>query len=167
MALTLVETPGATNANTYATLAEAEDLVLAMAFPGTWGTATTAQKNAALTTAARRLDTLTWKGTRSSLTQALAWPRAGVVDRDGFGLDGTTIPARLKAAQVELAVRELAEDRGADPVAGAPQRVKLGSLEVDYGSGARRVPPGVTSTVEAMLADLLLGGSGSVLLVRS
>jgi len=48
-----------------------------------------------------------WKGRRYTETQALDWPRNDVWDQDGYLVSYSTIPAALKEAQVELAVRAL------------------------------------------------------------
>lgn len=46
-----------------------------------------------------------YRGTRASATQALAWPRTGVVLRDGPALPDGTIPYALKRAVCALAAR--------------------------------------------------------------
>jgi hypothetical protein len=55
-----------------------------------------------------------WKGTRANETQALDWPRNDVWDQDGYLVSYSTIPAALKEAQVELAVRALTADLVSD-----------------------------------------------------
>lgn len=104
MPLTLVATPGAANANAYATVAAA--LALASYRVGPNATAfvalTSDQQIQALVTAARDIDTLEgWPGfygERSSDTQALAWPRTGT------DYDDNVLPPPLVQANIELAL---------------------------------------------------------------
>jgi len=44
-----------------------------------------------------------WKGVRANATQALAFPRSGLVDSDGYPIETTEIPRHLKPAQIEFA----------------------------------------------------------------
>jgi len=143
--------------DTYASLAEAEAYMATLTFKDAWGSADPA-KEAALKQAARLLDTLNWKGTRATQAQSMAWPRVDVVDRDGYEVEG--IPAALKNAQAEFALRLMAEDRTADAGALAPQAMTIGSLQI---SDLRRsvFPPSVLE-----LARDFLRASGGVLVVR-
>lgn len=85
MALVIVTTAGAANANAYASLVDAEAYVLTLPVATDWATATDPIKNAALVQATRMLDTLLWNGWRTApTTQALQWPRQGVVDRENY-----------------------------------------------------------------------------------
>ena len=68
--------------DTYVTVAEADTYLR-----GAWSAFDTADKESALVEAARSMETLTWKGSKTSEAQALAWPRTGVVDRYGRALD--------------------------------------------------------------------------------
>lgn len=102
MPLTLVATPGASEANAYATVAEA----LAHAEYRVGGAAfvalTTDQQIQTLVTAARDIDTLEhdpgFLGDRATETQALAWPRTGT------DYDDDELPAALVQANIELAM---------------------------------------------------------------
>ncbi len=65
---------------------------------------------------------LMWtKGSRTTSTQALQWPRTGCVDRRGAWVDETTIPAELKEATCELAERLLSPQMGGQSDAGGVQ----------------------------------------------
>lgn len=48
-----------------------------------------------------------WKGTRKFDSQALAWPRVGVLDADDYSVSDTIVPTPVKYACAELAVRSL------------------------------------------------------------
>lgn len=64
----------------------------------------------ALVMATRRLEQLGYLGRRSTSTQRLAWPRAGIRNSEGCWLDSTTIPEQLTAATCELALALLQAD---------------------------------------------------------
>ena len=81
MAIVLVATPNAADANSYLTLNDAQDIIDGLVESDdvvAWGTATTDQKNRALYTATQRLDRERYLGARATDTQALQWPRTGV-----------------------------------------------------------------------------------------
>ena len=122
MAIVLVATPNAADANTYLTLSDAQAIIDGLVESDdvvAWGTATTDQKNRALYTATQRLDRERYLGARATDTQALQWPRTGVRRPDtyintyavGFPFRITTdyfaddeIPVQVQEAQATLAV---------------------------------------------------------------
>ena len=152
-------TPGT---DTYASLAEAEAYMATLIFKDAWASASgDPAKESALKQAGRLLDTLlNWKGTKATGNQSMAWPRVGVFDRDGYAIASDAIPAQIKNAQCEFALRLLAEDRAGDAGGLAPESLKVGSLEI---TGLKRqvIPPSVTE-----LCRELLKGGGSTRLVR-
>lgn len=165
MALTLVPTAGAVDANCYCSLAEAEAYVATLSFATDWAVTDEAKK-AAIITAARWLDTLRWKGIRSAQAQAMQWPRCGeyavqfidltvagtgyLLDRDGYQIPTDTIPTAIKNANAEMALRLLAEDRAADAGALVPSSLKLGSLDVQ-GLKRHLFPPSVLELCDWLL----------------
>lgn len=134
MSVTLVETPAAANANTYATEAEALAYFAArLPLAAPWSGVT--DKTAALAMAARVLNVFVqasrtlvygdnrvpyyvtrraWTGTPTTITQALAWPRTGMYDVNGNAIGTMVIPQALKDAQIELAGQLAAEDTTLD-----------------------------------------------------
>ena len=120
MAVVIVATPGAANANSYLTLADAQVIVdgfVEDADVQHWNTGNTDSRNRALFTATQRLDRERFLGARATDTQALQWPRTGVRKPDtyvntyavGFPFRITTdyftdteIPTQIKYAQVVL-----------------------------------------------------------------
>jgi hypothetical protein len=87
MAITIVATPNAANANSYLTLADAQAIIdgfVQDADVTAWATATTDQKNRALFTATQRLDRERYLGARATDTQSLQWPRTGVRRPDTY-----------------------------------------------------------------------------------
>jgi hypothetical protein len=116
MALTLIATVGAANANSYATRAEGDTYHEGHLYSDDWTGATTATKEEALVMATRVLDEMyTWAAWSVDPDQALQWPRSGVMDFLYLStiLD-TAIPPKLKDATCELARQLIAADRTAD-----------------------------------------------------
>lgn len=103
------------------------------------------------------IESLTFKGTRTSTAQALTWPRTGVYV-DNVLLDSATVPERVKKAQMAAAV---AVGDGADPLAKlepAVKREKADVVEVEYQDGA--APAAISRAVRAVLRPLLAAGTG-------
>lgn len=165
MAVVIVATPGAANANSYVTLAEAQAIIdgfVQDADVQHWGSGNTDSRNRALFTATQRLDRERFLGARATDTQALQWPRTGVRKPDtyintyavGFPFRITTdyftdteIPTQIQYAQVVLAVF-LHNNTDALGLSGLEdyKNVKIGSLDVTpnvgFGAvGADKVPP--------------------------
>ena len=186
MAIVLVATPNAADANTYLTLSDAQDIIDGLVESDdvvAWGTATTDQKNRALYTATQRLDRERYLGARATDTQALQWPRTGVRKPDtyintyavGFPFRITTdyftdteIPQQIKEAQATMAVY-LHNNKDGLGLSGLEdyKNVKIGSLDVtpnQYGAtGADRIPP----MVERFFTGLRISGPGNIAIKRS
>jgi hypothetical protein len=129
---TLVSTPGAVNANSYATVAEADAYHDSRLFATDWANADAGKKTVALIMATRLLDSLyDWTGAITSGNQALLWPRVGMWRRTGAGhaafnpavgwygesayaIASDAIPQELKNATAEFARQLIAADRSAD-----------------------------------------------------
>jgi len=114
--MALDPTVGGANANTYATLAEFNDYAAVRVPQLAWFIAASdAEKEAALQAATRALDAyFIWLGTAVDATQALTWPRSGLVSRNGFAIATTAIPRDLKEAQCEFAMQLGSGDRLSD-----------------------------------------------------
>lgn len=73
-----------------------------------WTALTTTQKEQALVRATDYIDKRfgrKFRGSKIGNTQALEWPRSGATDNDGFSLGSASIPAQLKKATAEYAMR--------------------------------------------------------------
>lgn len=149
-------TAGAATANSYATVAEADAYLAVRGDTSTWTALTLGAKESKLQWAAIYLDTLTFKGTRSTSTQALQWPRIGVWDRDGFEVDG--IPQALKTAQAEMAFQLIANDwtQGLGPVSN--ETLSVGSISLGPETH-RPFPAAVLALLRPLLASVP-GASG-------
>ena len=178
MTLTLVATAGAADSNCYCTLEEAEAYVATMTFATDWTGKSDEQKKAAIIQAARWIDTLQFKGDRSSQAQAMAWPRceqsaaprfAGLTvtptgylkDEDGYDIAADTVPVRVKNANAEMALRQLGSDwtQGLGSVTTDSQ--KVGPIEQGRKT-YRSTPAAVLALLRPFLA--VMPGTGGKLL---
>lgn len=186
MAITIVATVGAANANSYLTLSETNDLIDGLVEDAdvvAWASATDDQKNRALYTATQRIDRERFLGARVNDTQALQWPRTGVRKPDtyintyavGFPFRLTTdyytdteIPDQVKKALAVLAAY-LHNNKEALNLTGleAYERVGVGGIAVSpYRWGpvwADNIPP----MVERYFTGLRISGPGNIAVKRS
>lgn len=149
MPITIIATPGASNANSYVTTAEADSYLEARLNAGAWTSATADQKAAALIEAQRSMQVLPWAGLRATDTQALAWPRTEVRDPDNKDRDDypdTLVPTRVKDAQCEWALEFLkagtTDIAAADPSANIV-RERVDVIEVEYAQPGERFAVGL------------------------
>jgi hypothetical protein len=77
-----------------------------------------------------------WAGGRThGRRQALAWPRGGVVDEEGIGIESNEIPIEIMDACAEIALRELITPGAMNPDFKASELVKsekVGQIAVEY-----------------------------------
>jgi hypothetical protein len=146
-------TPGAADANSYETLAEAEAYWAARPHATAWAT-TTESKEALLITATRLIDALfypakklvtdgkvsyyvvrpVWLGTSSTPTQVLAWPRTGMFTINDVPIPPDVIPDGLKSAVSELAGQLSKSDRLLDSeiLAQGISMIRAGSVSLQF-----------------------------------
>ena len=139
MALTLVATAGASNANSFATVAEGDAHHEAHLYASVWNAATNEQKAQALVWATRLIVArMEWDGSRTSTTQALPVPRTGL-EEDGECVSRSIVPDSVKAATCELARSLLTTDpapaASAGIAAGTIQELKVGPIGITYATG--------------------------------
>lgn len=180
MSFTLDATPGGANANSYETLAEAQDYFDSrLSLPG-WDNADSQEVLLAMGT--RTLDALAqpfktffpasggsaayyrirrqWTGSPATTTQRLAWPRIGMFDRNGNPIDPTVIPQDLKDALSELAGQLGTNDRTLDNdvIVQGLTSIKAGSVALTFKSDivAQVIPDAVFNLMpQSWLTDEL------------
>jgi hypothetical protein len=178
----LIATPGDPAANTYVTLLAAwaflderlntepwtgppDDLAAQALLPP--------RRRAALAMATRLLDEqMEWNGQRSTTTQALAWPRQGMVDAMGVALSSLTIPVVLQRATALYALALLRDTTEAIPSAAVQvKRQRLGEMDIEYfqrsvvqAPSAQRLPLEIRQLLRPF--GLSLGGGVNVRLLR-
>lgn len=164
MPITLVDIPGAVNANTFASLAEYKAYVetrrpqLAWFAAAVGGTTIDEELKIDLIQAQRLINaSFDWTGQIApNEGQILMWPRLGMYDRAGRAILSTVNPDDLKLAQCEMAVQLHSDETDLlsdDEVKkGGIAGVKAGSVEVEFQSRD-------TSSKEG--ADVLIRQAGS------
>jgi len=163
MAITLVDTPGAGNANTFASLAEYKSYIETRRPQLAWftlalaGTTLDEQLKIDLIQACRLINaSFDWTGQVASESQNLMWPRLSMRDRAGRAILSTVNPDDLKLAQCEMAVQLHSDETDLlsdDEVKkGGISSVKAGSVEVSFQDRD-------TSTKEG--ADVVIRQAGS------
>lgn len=168
MPATINATLSSETANSYVTLAEANTYFETVPESSTWDNKTDDQKNRALITATRWIDSLNFYGDRCNEDQALKWPRNNY-DYDQVELECSTIPNEIKYATFELA-RALANDTdaitGNNATTGLYEEVELGDLRVKYNTrsqstGAVNNIFDVYPWLQSYLGGYTLGGTGT------
>lgn len=168
MAATINATLSSASANSYVTLADANAYFETVPDSATWTNKTDDQKNRALISATRWIDSLNYYGDRCDEDQALKWPRNNY-DVDGVELECSLIPNDIKYATYELA-RALANDTGAitdsTGTTGLYDEVQLGDMRVKYSKTSQAVGTinnvfDVYPWLQSYLGAYCLGGSGT------
>ena len=168
MAATINATVKDANANSYVTLTEAKTYFETVPDSSTWTNKTDDQKNRALISATRWIDSFVYYGDRCDDGQALKFPRNNY-QVDGVELACSTIPVNIKYAQYELA-RALANDSeamtGNVGTDGNIEEVKLGDIQVKYniqsqGTGSVNNVLDKYPWLQSYLGAYMLGGAGS------
>lgn len=170
MALVVETGTGASNAESYVSVAEITTYMTAFnKTPSGWAALAVAVQESHARLATQYLDARyegQWQGRRRLETQALAWPRDGVVDRDGFSVDYDSLPAKLKQATIEAAIRSAAGTSLLGDLAAEgslkERSVKIGPLEetLVYANPSDQLP--VFPLIDNLLRSYLDGaGSGS------
>ena len=149
---------------TYASVEDVYAYALSRGYT-TWATDLPAQE-AALRSAAQYLDTTyRFKGFRVAQDQGLMWPRSGVMF-DGYTLASDAIPAMLKTACMELAIKAISAPLVVDTSSQYVTDVSVGPIKKSMSAPANGGQ--VTyKLIDSLLRDIVVGGQTSVQLVRS
>ena len=161
MALIVEDGTRPTGSNCYVSVADADAYHLARS-NSTWAAATTGAKEAAILEATTWLNGQAWKG-RKVASRTMAWPRADVVEGDGWTVAIDTVPEVVGMACAELAGEIVA---GSDPLAvqdRAMSEMSVGPISISYEQGAAKAPtfPAVTALLRG-----LVYGAGTIRMVR-
>jgi len=111
MAIVVEDGTGLATADSYLSVAGMTTYVAAfMRGNVAWSGATTANQEEWLREGTQALDLLfaaRWRGVRSNELQALAFPRRGIKDNDGFTVDADTLPTKIANACAEMTWRAM------------------------------------------------------------
>lgn len=144
MAVTLVleDGTGLSTANSYVSLAEAEDIICVNATQhAVWTGLSTSVQETLLVWASDYLDAhVDWKGSKAVKTSGLRWPRDCVYDVDDILIEDDVVPLRVKQATVQLAIflntSEAAANFGdSGLLPEGIKRVKADVVEVEFFDG--------------------------------
>lgn len=180
MPVVIDATVGGAAANSYITLAEAENYAQTELDISAWTGATTDRKNRSLVSATRYIDFLQFIGERASTTQALDWPRSDVETSERT-YPSNAIPSEIKRATFDVALALLQEivvvgkQKGTKSlIPGIPndslKRLKLDVMEIEWRTDAvSKVTPLVSLPwLRDQLGELLASQPSQVLsVVRS
>lgn len=185
MPVSVVATVGVSNANSYLTVAGADDLANLALGTLSWSTATTDNKGRALINATRYLDQLEWVGSRASTTQSLAWPREEA-ECGEVSYANNVIPDPIKQATFELAEALLDDNSlfvgtstgGTELIPGIPnanlKRARVDVLEVEFNTtqqaearNALSVLPSLVGTLGCLCLSSASSAYGSIRVLRS
>lgn len=175
MAAAIVATPGASDANSYLTLAEANTYASGDIDAADWEAATDDQRTRALITATRNLDLVGYVGTRTTTTQALAWPRKDYTTTERTYEDDE-IPLEIKQATWELANSLIRDYVVAGQTAGSSslipgipnsglKRVKLDVMEVEWKPDPSTKISPIKAISPGLLNELIINAPGSTIAV--
>lgn len=161
--MALITTPGAVNANSYVSVADATGYFSLSYNRTAWADAGNSDKEKALAEATRLLDTFVeWIGDIATETQALRWPRDNVYDADGRAILNTVIPTGVKNIVYELAYNIL-KNSGFDISENSVDKLKVGPISLDF--DVQQKSNGFTKVVRDMIANwgvLQLNSSATV-----
>lgn len=140
--MALDPTVGGEDADSYVSLVEADAYLTKRLDTEAWNEADTPTQEAALVSAAYRLDQEAWRWSKASDTQALEFPRTGQTDKNGTRIDDDEIPVWLQRAQIELALALLSENTLDDTGLEGMRRLKVDVLEFEplVGMPAGKLP---------------------------
>jgi hypothetical protein len=167
VALTIEDGSGKVDANSYASIADA-DAYLSQRGMTLWANLSDTEKSQSLIRACDYMQQVyreRWNGTRTSTTQALDWPRYLVPVKDAPGTltiyyANNIVPIEVQVACIALALKAAAGDLAPD-IQPPTTSESVGSISVSYSPGARQTVR--YQAIDHMLAPLLRdGGSGSM-----
>jgi hypothetical protein len=124
---------GLSNANSYATAADADTRLADRGITNWAGDLSPSEKEQALIRATDFLEQTyrgRWQGNRQYLAQSLSWPRWGVWV-DGYPVTVNTVPNDVKNACIDLAFKAAAGELAPDLTRGVV-REKVGPIETEY-----------------------------------
>lgn len=156
-------TVGGADANSYVTVAYADDYFTTRLNSSAWSSAVTATKQSALVTATETIEEkFSWRGVKATDTQALHWPASEAYDCNGDAIDDTDIPGAVKRAVCEQALYLLTFDATQTPV-GIMQGISSASVgAVSAVFDSKMTPERMQSRVSLILRCYgeMIGGNG-------
>ncbi len=170
MACTIEATAGATDANSYAEIADGNTYAETHLYASAWTDTDDDTRCKALQMATRLLDQWwDWQGTMSSSDQALRWPRAGVTDIDGNLVASDEIPLGILYGTIEYAFTLISSNVTAESESRGLKSVKAGSVELEFAVATPTIqvmPDAVSAYVSQYGTKRGASGGGAVSMQR-
>lgn len=169
--MALITTPGAPDANSYSSVAEADAYAATVLYNESWLNATTEDKEIVLQWATRLLDAnMSWYGSKSAEEQSLRFPRFGSHDADGYIYDSDIIPPELKEATAEYGRVLLEENIPNDANADTFSQIAVASIKLVYRDSVdqqnSQVPDSVYSLISFLGSRKVFTGASSMSINR-
>lgn len=140
MAFTFVveDGTGLSNANSYVSLQEAEDILVTNIHNTSWNALADTQKEYLLAFSTSLLDTKAdWYGQKTVPSSALRWPRKYVVDQDCVTIPNNSIPHQLKQATAQYARYLVDNDRTTEQETDGFTKIVVDVIQIDIDSRYR------------------------------
>lgn len=132
--MTLIATPGASDANSYCTVAQAKVFLSERLAATDWILAPDVEEQQSLIWATQLIDQQAqWKVTSATTTQALWWPVSDAVDARGVVLAANVIPAFLARATAVYGLALWIAWK--NPHDSRVKRVDLGAVQIEWQPG--------------------------------
>lgn len=151
---------GAESYTSYASVAEADAyLAVDPLRSAAWAALTTDQKGANLVASTRRLDTLSWQGTKvGGAAQENEWPRNDVFYPDGTPVTNTDVPKEVENACILLAGTITLDATASQVTAGTKnaKSIKAGSSQITYFSSSAAATALLSDTTALSLITIFL-----------
>lgn len=127
---------GDADANSYCDLEFADEYIYANIHASdTWTALDDEDKQRLLVRSSKYLDRMVqWAGERVEEDSGLRWPRAGVVNSDGFVIHDDVIPPQLKEAVCELASYLMTDDWTAPQGSRGMREIQVDVIELKFDS---------------------------------
>lgn len=167
MALEVEDGTGKANAESYISVADADTRRSNLGGDAGWTAASTAEKEAALRKSTEYMLQAyrdRWQGYRQVTEQALDWPRNSVVVDEFVVVDSDVVPAEVKNACADLALKAISESLAPD-LERAVVRERVGPIETEYDRASPQSKR--FRAIDMMLAPYLTGGGANMRLVRA
>jgi hypothetical protein len=169
MALVHEDGTGKADAESFASVADADAYFVKYGASAAWTAADDATKEVGLRTAARRMRALyrgAWIGRRYLETQALSWPRSEAWDEDGYLISHTIVPPAVRDANTILAGNHVDGDDlmadVSDDAAVTSESVKIGPIAVAQEFAGAKPVEKQYPLVDELLRPLLIGTNRTI-----
>ena len=171
MAITLVTTAGAADANAFVSLADANIYHKGRVHNPEWVNASGGDKSAAIVMATRSLCYhYNYVGTRTNETGALCWPRTGVLDKSAYDVNPNTIPQFMEDATAEFAFLLLGKDSTVtENISGGLQELVADDVSLKWNDSKTKYFPDIPKSVRKMVSYYVpaVATAGVVHLIRA